>query len=498
MIDLGLDLVFWCILYVVLLVAVGTMARAARRDESLRDSVLAGGSLGFGVLVFTFVATQYSGNSVSGIPPQVYLEGLSYVMGVTFSVGVVAGFVLFVPKLRRLAQKNQYVTPADFLSDRFGSPALRVVSSVIFILTLVNFLLAQLTALGYAFQEFTQGQIPYWAAVVVGAVVVVAYVVVGGMRAVAWTDVVQGLVLGLGLLCLLAMLWIEVGSPLAVARSVQRLRPELVANPTLTVCFVWLSNFLLLALGAPLYPQVVQRVFAARSTKVLRNSLAIMAGVPLFIVTIVTFVGAAGIVLFPSLNAEQANQITFRILTHLVESNAMAHYPSLLVMLAVVAAIMSTADACLLSLSSILVHDVVDQSGKAPGWFAAHPAKAVGVVSAVAMLLVTLLALQPWMTLWGLLIIKFEILIQLSPAFVLGTLHHRDDPAGVDAEDILTGMLFGLLTTFAFYVSPLEHLGGVHFGVIGVLVNYAVVLLRRGHRVRNAMVSITGSWKTAP
>ena len=157
----------------------------------------------------------------------------------------------------------------------------------------------------------TTSRTPYWAAVVVGALVVLIYVIVGGMRAVAWTDALQGVLLVVGLTFIVILIWVEVGSPTSVARTVQLLNPQMVANPTLTECMVWLSNFLLLALGAPLYPQALQRIFAAQRLRHLRNSLATMAVIPLFAVSVVIFIGAAGLALFPQLDrieTEHVNQ----------------------------------------------------------------------------------------------------------------------------------------------------------------------------------------------
>ena len=336
MIDIGFDLLFWCTLYVVLLVVIGTMGRRARRDSSMSDFFLGGRSMGFVVLVFTLFATQYSGNSLSGFPGQTYREGLSYFMSVTFMVAIVAGYTLFAPRLFALSRRRAYITPTDFLTDRYGSSTLHYLSATLFAATLLNFLLAQFTALGHAFAGLTQGQIPYAAAIVGGAVVVLLYQILGGMRAVAWTDALQGAMLLIGLACIVALLWFEVGSPTSVVRTVQLLQPDMVANPTLTMCLVWLSNFLLLALGAPLYPQAIQRIFAAERLRSLRNALATMAIIPLFAVTTVVFIGAAGIALFPRLNGVEADQVTFRVVSYLVESNAWAYYPALMVMLAVV------------------------------------------------------------------------------------------------------------------------------------------------------------------
>jgi SSS family solute:Na+ symporter/sodium/pantothenate symporter len=139
---------------------------------------------------------------------------------------------------------------------------------------------------------------------------------------------------------------------------------------------------------------------------------------------------------------------------------------------------MSTADSCLLSLSSILTKDVVraGHSGEA------ESLSRLGVLTSVAVMAVVVpLALRPPTTLWGLLVIKFELLIQLSPAFVLGTsaTSPHDGPASgirFGDRDILLGLLVGLAVALGLYGGGLQSLGGLHAGTIGVLANYAAAV----------------------
>jgi Na+/proline symporter len=484
--DLSADLVFSSVLYVVLLLVIGAFARQAREADSLSDFFLGNRTLGFGVLLFTFFATQFSGNSFQGFPAQVYREGMSYFMGVTFTVGIVAGYLLFVPRLFSLARQHTFITPTDYIWHRYGSPVLSYAAAGIFVIILCNFLLAQLIALGQAFSGLTGGQIPYWAVVVGGGIVVLAYQIMGGLRAVAWTDVFQGSLLIVGLLVIITMIWMEVGSPAAVARSVQLLRPELMATPDWEVCFIWLSNFLLLALGSPLYPQVIQRVYAARRVRELKRVLATLAIIPLLTGTGVVFIGAAGIALFPQLDRIASDQVTFRVLSYLVESSALTYYPVLLVMMAVLAAIMSTADSCLLSVSSIFTKDIVARARGLSEEEAERLLPLAPWFSIAVMAVLVVLAMWPLTTLWGLLVIKFEILIQLSPAFVLGTLHERDDPKAFAVSEILAGLVAGLVVTLALYLSGHQSLAGLHAGTVGVAVNYALVLVWRFLRARRA------------
>ncbi len=482
--SLATAVVFMSLVYVATLLVIGGFARRAMRERTLSDFFLANRTLGFLVILLTLFATQYSGNSFSAFPGQTYRQGLVYFMTVPFMIGIVTGFLLFAPRLFAIARERRYVTPTDYLADRFASPALSYASAVIFALTLCYFLLDQLMALGHAFAGLTDGRIPYVAAVVGGGLVILAYELLGGMRAVAWTDVLQGIVMGVGIVLVVLLILAVVGSPASVVGAIQTTAPEKVASPDLATCFVWLSNFLLLALGGPLYPQAIQRIYAARKASQLRRALAAMALLPLLAVTAVVFIGVTGILLFPNLQGIDADRITFMVLGYLVEQSELAFVPVLMVMMGVVAAIMSTADSCLLSLSSIFTKDFLARFKRLGHEEAERLTGFAPVFSAAAMIALIAIALNPRITLWGLLVIKFEILIQLSPAFVFGTLHDPADPRGFRSRDVLSGLAVGLVLTLGLYVADWKSVHGFHAGTIGVAFNYAVVLASRSLRSR--------------
>ena len=491
MTDFGLDLVFATVLYVALLLVIGVGARRVRIERSVDDFYLAGRSFGFLVLFLTLFATQYSGNSFSGFPGQVYREGLAYVMSVPITIAIVVGYLLFAPRLFALSRRFGFLTPTDYLNMRFRSRALSTLASVIFVWTLGNFLVAQLMALGQVFSGFTGGAVPYRLVVVTGAVVVLGYQLLGGMRAAAWTDVLQGALILVGLVLIAGLIWREVGSPPQVVRTIQLLRPDLITTPDLETSLIWISNLLLIGLGTPLYPQAIQRVYAARRLRDLRRTLAVSAVIPIGTVTVVIFIGAAGIALFPHLDRLAADQVTFRVVSYLVESSAFAYYPALLVALAVAAAIMSTADSCLLSLTSILTEDVLRARRPLEVRRAEWPRGMIATVMVLSAAVAALVAMRPLTTLWGLLIVKFEVLVQLSPAFVLGTLHDRGDGDAFAVSEILAGIAAGLSVTLVLYLSGYRSLYGLNAGTVGVAVNYTVVFLIRMRRLARTTLTIT-------
>ena len=483
--DLGVGLIVAGSLYALALLGIAVSSHR-RKKGRLSDFFLADRSLGLGILLLTLFATQYSGNSLSGFPGQTYREGLAYYMSVTFMVSIVGGYLLFAPRLYRASRQGGFVTPADYLEHRYGSRGLHATATAIWTLTLVNFLLAQLMALGHAFAGLTGDRIPYAVGVIVGAAVILAYEMAGGMRAVAWTDAVQGVILVLGLLLAALLLVAEVGTPAELVRAIRVAAPEKAAAPSLAVCNLWLSNFLLLGLGAPLYPQAIQRIYAARRLTDLRRALIGMAFLPHLAITTVVLVGIAGIVLFPRLSATEADQVTFLVLARLVELEPLAYLPVLLVMLAVLAAIMSTADSCLLSLSSILTKDLFARWRGLAGQAAEGLTRASAVSSFAVMAILVPVALRPLTTLWDLLVIKFEILIQLSPAFVLGTWHEDEDPRRVQAREILAGLAVGLVIALGLALTGYRSVGGFHAGTVGVAANYVTVLTARALRIRSA------------
>ena len=168
---------------------------------------LAGKNLGALVLFFTLYATQYSGNTLIGYPGEAYRLGFAWIMSIGFMMAIVVAYLLFAPALYRVSQQWHFVTPGDWIAHRFGSSGgsgLTLFAGVLFVVAIANYLLAQLLAVGHIVSGLSGGAIPFWAGVVVLGIIILFYETLGGMQAVAWTDCIQGLLLFVGLLGMLA------------------------------------------------------------------------------------------------------------------------------------------------------------------------------------------------------------------------------------------------------------------------------------------------------
>ncbi len=116
---------------------------------------------------------------------------------------IIVVYLLFAPRLHQLARRHQFVTPGDWLTHRFGSPALTLLANLLLLAAIGDYLLAQLMAMGHITAGLSGGAVPYWVGLVLLTLVVLVYETVGGMRAIAWTDSLSGLMLVVGLTDLL-------------------------------------------------------------------------------------------------------------------------------------------------------------------------------------------------------------------------------------------------------------------------------------------------------
>ena len=354
------------IIYLLILIPICIKAKRCSLQHNATDHYLANRSLGFMVLFLTIYATTFSGN-ILGVSGQAYRSGFTWIMFAGLVAAITSSFHLVIPKLRPLSVKYHFVTPGDWIRFRFGSHThgLRILISIVLILSLGNFLYAQLKAAGEIIVVMTQETIPYEAGVIAFALIILTYDIIGGLRAVAWTDMIQGLIMLAGFACL--GLWI-IDTSQGIDRlsmAIAEYRPESVKVPGFTTQVQWFSLMILGGLSVTIYPQTLQRIFAASSDKALHQSMAAMGIVALFTSTVFLFTGWVAIPLFSLDSGFQADQVLPRLLEQWAASNIWNRVSAMMVLLAILAAIMSTADSVLLSVVSMIRHDLLKTTQRA-------------------------------------------------------------------------------------------------------------------------------------
>ncbi|HBV65081.1 MAG TPA: hypothetical protein DEF45_18895 [Rhodopirellula sp.] len=458
-------------LYLAFLLLIGVAGWRSRKANTLRDFYLGGSSTGLWVLLLTLYATQYSGNTLFGFTGKTYRVGFSWTVSIQFMTAIVVVYLTFAPRLFSLSRKQGFITPADYLQHRFKTPLLSLVASVVMILAIGNFLLAQMMAMGKAVEGLFETD-PWWAyfcGVVFLAAIIVVYETLGGFRAVAWTDAIQGSILMVGFAALIMLIFQRFGSLDRATSLLAETDPSALSPPSAAGMREWISYLLIVGIGGALYPQAVQRIYCARNASTLRRSLMIMVFLPLVTTSVSLIAGIMGRAYLPHLSPDQTDSLLTIICREVQQQSVLGRWVVVVLFAAILAAIMSTADSLLLSISSMLTKDIyalwirpgasepeLMRFGKWCAWLFITIA-AVGAILLRGTTLVTLLDR------------KLDLLIQLGPAFILGL---RWKP--LKGHAVLLGLVTGVVIALTLAASGYGKLYNIHAGIYGLLGNLLV------------------------
>ena len=450
-------------IYLLILIAVGYLTHRHNHHADLDDFYLAGRNLGGFVLLLTLYATQYSGNTLLGYPGEAFQLGFAWVMSVGFMMAIIVVYLLFAPQLQRIAKQKHFITPGDWITYRFNSPSLTLVANVLLVAAISNYLLAQLMAMGHVTEGLSGGSIPYWVGVLLLTFVVIIYETVGGMRAVAWTDCVQGLMLLVGLIGLLIAVGPTPDHLANLTNEIARTSPEKVVVPSWEISRNWFSTIILIGFSGAVYPHAIQRIYAARSARSLKRAFSVMVFLPLVTTGVMFLVGILAIGELS--DGGDPDQVMPTLLTMWAGQSTLLFGLSVLVITAIVAAVMSTADSVLLSLSSILAKDIIGTT-LLRGASQERLTRTGKILSWIIVSILVGIALSPRVTLWGLTEIKMEILAQVAPLFVLGVTWSR-----LTTSAAFVGMLAGCATYSGLLLTSNPEPWNIHAGVVALGVN---------------------------
>jgi SSS family solute:Na+ symporter len=387
------------------------------RRVSSRNRVeffLAGRKMPGILLFFTMAATNFSAFTVFGLSGAGYRIGYAFFPVMGFGTGFMAlGFLVIGLRINTLARERGYVTPADFVADRYRSRSLRILFSVVMIVFTMPYLATQAVASGRALETIAGLPYPVGAALVTATSVLV--VTLGGMRSDAWTDVVQGLMMLLFTAAAFALVAAANGGFAAANARAYAAEPSLFSRPGADgslVPGVWIGYLLLWLFADPMFPQLFQRFMAAADRRALATTAALYPLVTTLLFFLTVSIGVMGRASLPGLSAAQSDNV----FTLLLERHVGGPLAALL-LTAGMAALMSTLDSQLLSLGSMITQDF--KSGRKPGVLADK------LVLVAAGAIGYLIALRPPKTLLDLLTsVSFTGFAVLAPV-VIGGLYWR-------------------------------------------------------------------------
>ncbi|MEM7008648.1 MAG: sodium:solute symporter family protein [Thermodesulfobacteriota bacterium] len=456
------------------LILIGLLGKLKQKENSLSDFYLAGRNMGFFVLFLTLYATQYSGNTIVGYAGKAYREGYTVLLSVTFMMSVIGGYLLFAPKLYRLSKKFNFITIGDYIQHRYNSRVLTILAVLLLIIALANFILTNLKAMGHIVEATTGGQVSFVYGVLALSLIMVIYETLGGLRSVAWTDVIQGVILLLGCAIIFIAIQYQYDGLSSAAEYFKTNSPDIWAAPTWEEKRVWLSTLLIVIFGISIYPQAIQRIYSAKDERTLKRSLQVMVFMPLVTTFFIVVIGIVGSAQMPGLDRDGSEQITLILLSDIAKNIPGIEYVIILFITAAVAAIMSTVDSALLAISSLFTQDLYRIAK--PKSSQHHLTFMGKFFSWIIMAVMAYMAIHLPQTIWRLMEIKLEILSQVAPAIILGI-----NIKSLKKEAIFSGLLVGLLITFGIMYLNWQGMSdnarpwGFHAGLWGLAGNLITI-----------------------
>jgi sodium/proline symporter len=358
----GADAIILSIVVVYMATLLGIGALAARRASSSEEFFLAGRSLGSWVTAVSSAAASESGWVVLGAVGMAYSEGVAALwFAPSCLIGYWINLYALAPRLRREAARTGALTLPDLLAARFSDPLhlVRLVGVGVIFLSLGAYVAAQMTATAKAMQAILG--VSYAQGIALGGVIIVLYTLMGGFRAVSWTDFFQGMVMVFALVVMPLLVVAKVGGYTPMLHALAAVDPGLATvtgNRTGFALFGFLTGLLGIGLGYPGQPHVITRYMAAASDEKVRQSqvIAMIWGVLVFYGA--GFLGLAGRVLMPGLvrpgaDPEQLFPLLARQLLHPLLAGVM--------LAAILSAIMSTVSSQLLVAASAVSRDLFER-----------------------------------------------------------------------------------------------------------------------------------------
>lgn len=461
---------WWFIaLYCLSLLLVGWFAGRSSKESTLKDYYLAGGTLGTVTLFFTLFATNYSGGSLFAVPGRAYRAGLEVAPLIVGLTGVGIILLLYAPKLYRIAQKQQFLTLGDFIWWRYQHRALFWVVNALAVFSLVAYILTNLLAVGLLLETASDGWLSFSTAIISVSIIMAFYESLGGMRSVVWTDVIQGsLLLGGALLtCFLVFAFEpQAGPALSTAWDAQMLRLERGEFPIVT--FISLSIITMFA--ACVYPQKIQRIFAAESLRSTQQAYWIMLFMPVIVLVPLTMVSMAAPQWITGLEGRDTERIMLYVIAQLDQHISFARLLLTVYLAAGIAAIMSTIDSALLTLGSMITHEAIQP--RFPQLSQERLQRVGKGLSWGLMAIMVAIAIVMPQSVWSVLILMLEVMLQLVPAVLLGVWLPK-----LQGRGLFVGLVCGLTVTLTIKAMGLGLPLGVHAGMWGMFFNLGAVLI---------------------
>ena len=323
------------------------------------DYFVATRSIGPFVLLMTLFGTHMTSFAILGASGEAYRTGIGvFALMASSSALVVPAVFFFVgTRLWSLGKRFGYVTQVQFFRERWNSDGLGLLLFVVLTCLLIPYVLISLMAGGIIMHQVTGGAVPAFVGNLAICLVVLAYVLYGGMRGTAWANTFQTLVF---MLCGAATVFVvihQMGGLAAALGRIAESHPELLVRGE-RIAPLKLLSYTFIPLSAGMFPHLFIHWLTARRAGHFRYTVALYPLCIAFVWVPSVLLGVLGNDALPGLSGTEANAVLVRLITE--------YAPGLMAGLlaaGVFSACMNSVDSQVLALGTMFTHDIVRHYG---------------------------------------------------------------------------------------------------------------------------------------
>ena len=336
------------IIYLIFMLCIGIWFFIRDKAQTERGYFLGDRKMGAWVAALSAGASDMSAWVLMGLPTSIYALGLGQVwISVGLAIGYSLSWIYEAPRLRCFSiVANDSITIPQYLTNRFLSKSkiLQLISAIVFLIAYTIYAASSIKACGTLFNTVTG--MDTTTAMYLAALIVISYTFLGGFSAVSWTDFFQGM------LVLAAMLIVPIAASLMLQPGSSAIEQAGYWNPFSS----WQDIVSGLGWGLGYFgmPHIIIRFMSIKSQKDLRKSAKIGITWTLIILTFAALVGTIGRMFIGFDESVNTNSLVFVVMTRRI-------FPAVIsgiLLSAVLAAAMSTADSQLLAAASAFASDV--------------------------------------------------------------------------------------------------------------------------------------------
>ncbi len=345
------------ILAIYLAISIGIGIYGRNEEENAEDYFVASRKINPWVLFCTLAATNFSAFFFLGFAGASYRGGWGFygLMAMGTSLVGLSVLLLGIP-IYKLGKEKGYVTPPELIAGETNSKFLGWLYGSVLVVFTLPYLATQPMGAGILLETLSEGKIPYFIGALMLTSVMIIYLVLGGMKSSAMTDVFQGILMFSILIIFVLGFFFheEIGGFNLAGESLWENKPEKFVREGNFTWEIIFSFTILWPITVPMFPQLFSRFYIAEDDKAIRTAAWLYPTVVPILFLFPVIIGVYGnIVDFDNdLSKTESDNILPLVLTEYAPLWAGA-----IVCIGAIAAFMSTADSQILAMSSIITKD---------------------------------------------------------------------------------------------------------------------------------------------